>query len=105
MLHVEWRGTLTWLASPENDMKVENNPNHGRKTVNIHYAKTHLLRLILEASQGNPFVIAKAGKPMVRVVGINQEPKPRLGMLIGAYAVPEDIDSPFQDEIEAMFQV
>ncbi|MCQ4258949.1 type II toxin-antitoxin system Phd/YefM family antitoxin [Stutzerimonas stutzeri] len=86
-------------------MTVEKNPNDGPKTVNIHDAKTHLSQLILEASQGNPFVIAKAGKPMVKVVGINQEPKPRLGMLRGAYVVPVDIDSPFQDEIEAMFQV
>lgn len=105
MLHQRRKDKLTRLANPENDMKGEKNPNHGRKTVNIHYAKTHLSQLILEASQGNPFVIAKAGKPMVKVVGINQEPKPRLGMLGGAYAVPEDIDSPFQEEIEAMFQV
>lgn len=86
-------------------MKVDSNPNDGHKTVNIHDAKTHLSQLILEASQGNPFVIAKAGKPMVKVVGISQEPKQRLGMLSGAYVVPEDIDSPFQDEIEAMFQI
>ncbi|MCG6538914.1 type II toxin-antitoxin system prevent-host-death family antitoxin [Pseudomonas sp. KSR10] len=86
-------------------MKAENTPSDGLKTVNIHDAKTHLSQLILEASQGTPFVIAKAGKPMVRVIAISQEPKPRLGMLSGAYVVPEDIDSPFQDEIEAMFQI
>ncbi|HAW22749.1 MAG TPA: type II toxin-antitoxin system prevent-host-death family antitoxin [Pseudomonas sp.] len=86
-------------------MKVGNTPSNGPKTVNIHDAKTHLSQLILEASQGNPFVIAKAGKPMVKVTALSQEPKPRLGMLSGAYVVPDDIDAPFQDEIEAMFQV
>jgi prevent-host-death family protein len=86
-------------------MKAENTPGDGPKTVNIHDAKTHLSQLILEASQGTPFVIAKAGKPMVKVIAISQDPKPRLGMLSGAYVVPDDIDSPFQDEIEAMFQV
>lgn len=86
-------------------MKSESDLGNVPKTVNIHDAKTHLSQLILEASQGNPFVIAKAGKPMVRVVAIDQEAKPRLGMLGGAFAVPDDIDTPFRDEIEAMFGV
>ena len=84
-------------------MKPDSNLGTAPKTVNIHDAKTHLSQLILEASQGNPFVIAKAGKPMVRVVAIDQEAKPRLGMLGGAFVVPDDIDAPFRDEIEAMF--
>ncbi|PZR31185.1 MAG: type II toxin-antitoxin system prevent-host-death family antitoxin, partial [Ectopseudomonas oleovorans] len=69
------------------------------KMVNIHDAKTHLSQLILDASQGSPFIIAKAGKPMVKVISINQETKPRTGMLAGVFNVPDDIDTPFRDEI------
>lgn len=83
-------------------MKTESTTN-SPKMVNIHDAKTHLSQLILDASQGSPFIIAKAGKPMVKVISINQETKPRIGMLAGVFNVPDDIDTPFQDEIEAMF--
>jgi len=84
-------------------MKMENIPARSPKTVNIHDAKTNLSQLILEAAQGRPFVIAKAGKPMVKVVAIDHETKPRLGMLAGVFEVPEDIDTPFKGEIETMF--
>lgn len=84
-------------------MKTDSTSSGAPKTVNIHDAKTHLSQLILEASQGSPFIIAKAGKPMVKVVSINQEIKPRTGMLAGVFSVPDDIDTPFQDEVEAMF--
>ncbi|AQZ34729.1 prevent-host-death protein [Pseudomonas sp. LPH1] len=60
-------------------------------------------QLILEASQGSPFIVAKAGKPMVKVVSVSQETEARTGMLVGVFSVPDDIDTPFQDEIEAMF--
>nr|WP_079784422.1 type II toxin-antitoxin system prevent-host-death family antitoxin [Pseudomonas sp. LPH1] len=69
----------------------------------MHDAKTHLSQLILEASQGSPFIVAKAGKPMVKVVSVSQETEARTGMLVGVFSVPDDIDTPFQDEIEAMF--
>jgi prevent-host-death family protein len=39
--------------------------------VNIHEAKTHLSKLIEKAAQGEPFVIAKAGKPMVKVIAVD----------------------------------
>ena len=84
-------------------MKSESPSSNAPKTVNIHDAKTHLSQLILEASQGHSFIIAKAGKPMVKVVSISQETKPRIGMLAGVFTVPDDIDTPFQAEIEAMF--
>ncbi|MBT1119014.1 type II toxin-antitoxin system Phd/YefM family antitoxin [Stutzerimonas nitrititolerans] len=82
---------------------MENIPARSPKTVNIHDAKTNLSRLILEATQGRPFVITKAGKPMVKVVAIDQENRPRLGMLAGVFEVPDDIDTPFKDEIKTMF--
>jgi prevent-host-death family protein len=60
------------------------------KTVNIHEAKTHLSRLVDEAAKGEAFVIAKAGKPMVRVVPLEEEPKkkPRAGLLEGLCTDP-----------------
>ncbi|MCY1291342.1 hypothetical protein D9M68_744120 [compost metagenome] len=84
-------------------MKAKSTRGNSPKTVNIHDAKTHLSQLILEASQGSPFIIAKAGKPMVKVISISQDNKARTGMLAGVFSVPDDIDTPFQDEIEALF--
>jgi len=78
----------------------------GLKVVNIHEAKTHLSRLVEEAAKGESFVIAKAGKPMVKVIrleGEPEKPKRRLGMLEGQMTVPDDFDTMFQDEIEKMF--
>lgn len=77
------------------------------RVVNIHEAKTHLSRLVEEAAQGEPFVIAKAGKPMVKVVRLDrveEKPKQRLGFLKGKITVPEDFDSLFSDEIEKLFE-
>jgi prevent-host-death family protein len=94
-------------------MATVTTPNaQGLKVVNIHEAKTHLSRLVEEAANGQPFIIAKAGKPMVQVAQISTdgttpsaEPirKQRIGMLEGMYKVPDDFDTMFQDEIEAMF--
>jgi prevent-host-death family protein len=79
------------------------------KTVNIHEAKTHLSRLVEEAAKGEAFVIAKAGKPMVRVVPLeeaaSEEPKKKrkIGFLEGQFSVPDDFDTMFAKEIEEMF--
>jgi prevent-host-death family protein len=76
------------------------------QTVNIHEAKTHLSRLIAKAVNGEPFIIAKAGKPMVRVVAIDApEPKKmrRIGFGDGKSKVPDDFDTMFSKEIEEMF--
>ena len=74
------------------------------KTVNIHFAKTHLSRLIEEAVNGEPFIIAKAGKPMVKVERVQQGPLwNRLGGLRGKFNVPDDFDTMFEKEIEEMF--
>jgi prevent-host-death family protein len=75
-------------------------------TVNIHEAKTHLSRLVERASRGESFIIAKAGKPMVKVVPLDA-PAPaqrrRLGFLLGVTQVPDDFDRLGQAEIEAPF--
>ena len=76
------------------------------KAVNIHQAKTHLSRLVDEAAKGEPFVIAKAGKPLVKVVPIDapeSKPVQPLGFLKGQISVPDDFDAMFAEEIEAMF--
>ena len=76
------------------------------QTFNIHDAKTNLSRLIALAVKGEPFIIAKAGKPLVKVTAIEEPPaKPlrRLGFMEGEIQVPDDFDTMFQDEIEAMF--
>ena len=74
------------------------------ETVNIHEAKTHLSRLVEKAAKGEAFIIAKAGKPMVKVVPLEDEkPKRRLGMLDGMFEVPDNIKEFARDELEEMF--
>jgi len=74
------------------------------RTVNIHEAKTQLSRLVDAAAKGEPFIIAKAGKPLVKVVPIDAPEAPRrLGFMRGAFTVPDDFDTMGQAEIEAMF--
>ena len=77
------------------------------KTVNIHEAKTHLSRLIDEAVKGEPFIIAKAGKPIVKVTALDApEPaaKRRLGFLAGQYSIPDDFDQMGANAIAAAFE-
>ena len=76
------------------------------RKVNIHEAKTHLSRLVDEAADGEPFIIAKAGKPMVKVLAVNapnQAEVLRLGFMTGEIEVPDDFDRMGQDEIEELF--
>jgi prevent-host-death family protein len=77
------------------------------RTVNIHEAKTHLSRLIEAAARGESFVIAKAGKPMVKVVPLDSADTTagrRLGFLAGDIAVPDDFDRLGVDQIAAIFE-
>jgi prevent-host-death family protein len=75
------------------------------RTVNIHEAKTHLSRLVEQAAHGESFIIAKAGKPLVKVSAIDQEStgERRLGFLKGQIKVPDDFDAMGAEEIEQMF--
>lgn len=73
------------------------------KTINIHEAKTHLSRLVEEAANGEAFVIAKAGKPMVVPLEEAPKKKRRAGFLKGYASVPDDFDTMFAKEIEEMF--
>ena len=73
-------------------------------TFNIHEAKTHLSRLADQAASGDSFVIAKAGKPMVKVTALDAPATPkRVGFLTGEIDVPKNFDCMGSDAIAAMF--
>lgn len=76
-------------------------------TVNIHDAKTHLSRLVDQAAQGESFIIAKAGKPMVKVMPLeagDAVPARRLGFLAGEIEVPDDFDGMGGDALIGQFE-
>ena len=79
------------------------------RTYNIHEAKTHLSRLIDEVEKGEPFIIAKAGKPKAQVIPIRALKKKamqRIGFMKGMYTLPDnfkEIDKKLDKEIEKMF--
>jgi len=77
------------------------------RTVNIHEAKTHLSRLVEQAANGESFVIAKAGKPLVKVVALDAPERPerrRIGFMEGQIQVPDDFDTMGADEIQKLFE-
>ena len=77
------------------------------RTVNMHEAKTHLSRLVEAAANGEPFIIARAGKPVVKVVAVEAPESgamSRIGFLDGQISVPEDFDRMGATEIEALFE-
>ncbi|MBW8743933.1 MAG: type II toxin-antitoxin system prevent-host-death family antitoxin [Sphingomonas sp.] len=76
------------------------------RTVNMHEAKTHLSMLVDKAvAQGESFIIAKAGKPMVRVSPVEraEEPRARIGFMKGRIHVPADFATRDAEEIEGLF--
>jgi prevent-host-death family protein len=75
------------------------------QTVNIHDAKTNLSKLVEKAVRGEAFIIAKAGKPLVKVIAIEQAdtPKPRIGFLKGKISVPDNFNELGQAEISNLF--
>ena len=75
-------------------------------TVNIHEAKTHLSQLVEKASKGEGFIIARAGKPLVKVTALDSPGTHeirRLGFLAGEISVPKDFDTMGSEQIEALF--
>ncbi|GMU54370.1 type II toxin-antitoxin system Phd/YefM family antitoxin [bacterium CPR1] len=74
------------------------------ETVNIHAAKTHLSRLLEEVSQGKTIIIARAGKPVARLVPY-EEPAPRRpGFLKGRIRIADDFDAPLPDDLLGLFE-
>jgi prevent-host-death family protein len=77
------------------------------QTVNMHEAKTQLSKLVDKASKGEPFIIAKAGKPLVKVIAVDApvpEKVQRLGFMSGQGAIPEDFDEMGSAEIQQLFE-
>ncbi len=76
--------------------------------INIHEAKTQLSKLVDQAVNGEPFIIAKAGKPLVKVTRLDApEPgsKKRLGFMAGQLTVPADFNEMGKEEITKLFGV
>jgi prevent-host-death family protein len=76
------------------------------RTINILEAKTHLSCLVEQVAAGEPFIIAKAGKPVAKVVPLDAPADGgmrRLGFMQGQGTVPDDFDAIARDEIEQLF--
>ena len=76
-------------------------------TYNIHDAKTQLSKLVEMAAKGESFVIAKAGKPMVKVVALDTPESSqmrRFGFMAGQIKVPDDFNTMGTGEIQMMFE-
>jgi prevent-host-death family protein len=75
------------------------------RTVNMHEAKTHLSRLAEEVAAGEEVIIAKAGKPVMKLVPFRPERKRRtLGLLKGKIHITGDFDDPLPQEILGAFE-
>ena len=77
------------------------------RTVNMHEAKTHLSRLVEAAAKGEPFIIARRGKPAVKVTAVDSPvagARRRVGFMAGKLSIPEDFDHMGCAEIETLFE-
>ena len=71
--------------------------------VNVHEAKTHLSRLLLRVAGGEEIVIARAGKPVAKLVPVESKPQRLIGQDDGLFDIPDDFDAPLPDEVLALF--
>ncbi len=77
------------------------------QTVNIHAAKTNFSRLVDEAASGAEIIIAKAGKPVAKLVPlepVEEKPRRKLGALAGLARIPDDFDAPLPDAVLDAFE-
>ena len=70
----------------------------------MHEAKTHLSKLLDEAEAGEDIVIARSGKPVVRLVPIAGDGPGIIGILKGKFTVPDNFDDPLPDDILDLFE-
>jgi prevent-host-death family protein len=76
-----------------------------KKTVNVHEAKTHLSRLLSGVERGDEIVIARAGRPIARLLPFaEQAERPRFGLDKGRFKVPADFNAPLPDDVLADFE-
>jgi prevent-host-death family protein len=79
--------------------------NPAMDTVNLYEAKTNLSQLVERAARGEEIVIAKAGRPLARLVPLAKRTVPRpLGLLAGEVEVGTDFDDPLPDEFMQAFE-
>ena len=77
----------------------------GVKEVNVHEAKTHLSRLLADVERGTEVIIARAGKPVARLVRFDRAPQERVfGLDRGSFQVPTDFDTPLPDGVLEDFE-
>lgn len=77
---------------------------HVPKTVNVHEAKTHLSRLLSRVERGDEIVIARAGRPVARLLPFEAAAeRPRFGLDEGRFEVPDDFDAPLPDDVLSAF--
>ncbi|HEX2676078.1 MAG TPA: type II toxin-antitoxin system Phd/YefM family antitoxin [Polyangiales bacterium] len=74
------------------------------KVVNLHAAKTHLSKLVDEVAGGGEIVIAKAGRPVARLVGVLPAAPREPGLLAGQLDLADDFDAPLPSELLALFE-
>lgn len=74
------------------------------KTANIRDAKTYFSQLLRRVEAGEEIVIAKAGRPVARLVPVKAGPPRGLGSDRGTFAVPEDFDAPLPAEVRTRFE-
>ncbi len=74
------------------------------RQVNVHEAKTHLSKLLDDAEAGEDIVIARAGKPVVRLVPVGRELPGIIGLLKGKYTLSDKFDDPLPDELLDLFE-
>ena len=73
--------------------------------INIHEAKTHLSRILEEVAAGKEVIIAKAGKPMARLVPMQEKAtKKKLGLLKGKIKIPADFNKPLPEAVMQQFE-
>jgi prevent-host-death family protein len=75
-----------------------------KQTVNVHEAKTHLSRLLERVAAGEEVTIAKAGRPVARLVPVHAPSARRLGMDAGRVEIADDFDAPLPDDVLSDFE-
>ena len=74
------------------------------EVMNVHVAKTNFSKLLVRVANGEEIVIAKAGRPLARLVPLARRTTPRpLGLLAGQVTVGADFDEPLPDDIDQAF--
>jgi prevent-host-death family protein len=72
-------------------------------TINVYAAKTQLSHLIDEAAAGKEIIIARAGRPVAKLVPLRKQ-KRRLGMLAGKLKIPANFDAPLPKSAVDLFE-